>query len=76
MKSNNYSNMLIMKIKNKEPLKLDLLNEVILDLTFDNKIDAYRGYWKEEEMGVGIWKIETLLKIATQEINNVKLVEN
>lgn len=64
------------KIKNKEPLKLDLLNGVILDLTYDEKIKDYRGYWKEEKMGVSIWKIETLYKIATKEIDNVKLIEN
>ena len=64
------------KIENKEPLKIDLENGVILDLTFDDKVDAYRGYWKEENMGVGIWKIETLYKIATGEIDNVHLVEN
>jgi hypothetical protein len=64
------------KIKNKQPLKIDLLNGVILDLNYDEKIKDYRGYWKEEDIGVGIWKIETLYKIATGEINNVQLIEN
>jgi hypothetical protein len=68
--------MLIVKIKQQDPLKFDLKNGVILDLTFDNKIDAYRGYWKEEDMGVGIWKKETLIEIATGRIDNVKLIEN
>ena len=76
MKQNTGSIMLMEKIKNNEPLKIDLLNGVILDLTFDDKVDAYRGYWKEEDMGVGIWKKETLIEIATGKINNVLLVEN
>ena len=75
MKSKNYLNMLMEKIKNKNQLKIDLLNGVILDLYYDEKINAYRGYWKEENMNVGIWKIETLIKIATKEINNVELYE-
>lgn len=62
------------KIKNKENLKVDLLNGVVLDLYYDEKIKDYRGYWKEENMNVGIWKIETLYKIATHEIDNVELL--
>ena len=73
MKSKNYLNMLMEKIKNKENLKLDLLNETIFELNYDNEINAYRGYWKEEDIRVGIWKIETLIKIATHEIDNVEL---
>ena len=34
-------------INNKQPLKIDLENGVILDLIYDNEIEAYRGYWKE-----------------------------
>lgn len=74
MKSKNYLNMLMEKIKNKENLKLDLLNETIFELNYDNKINAYRGYWEKEDIRVGIWEIETLIKIATHEIDNVELL--
>lgn len=73
MKSKNYLNMLMEKIKNKNLLKIDLLNGIVLELNYDNEINAYRGYWKEEDIRVGIWKIETLIKIATHEIDNVEL---
>lgn len=80
MKQNTGSIMLLEKIKNNEPLKIDLKNGVILDLEFDNKIDAYRGYWKEEDMGVGIWTKKTLTEIATGiatgKIDSVALIEN
>ena len=72
MKSNDYSNMLMEKIKNKDSLKVDLLNGVILELNYDSDLKAYRGYWKKVK--IGIWKIETLIKIATKEINNVELI--
>lgn len=73
MKSKNYLNMLMEKIKNKDSLKIDLLNGIILELNYDNEINAYRGYWKEEDIRVGIWEIDTLIKIATHEIDNVEL---
>jgi hypothetical protein len=63
------------KIKNKNQLKIDLLNGIVLELNYDNEINAYRGYWKEENLNVGIWKIETLIKIATKEIDNVEFYE-
>jgi hypothetical protein len=62
------------KIKNKEPLKLDLLNEVVLELTYDADINAYRGYWREEDIKIGIFEKETLIKIATNEYDNVKII--
>lgn len=66
--------MLMEKIKNKELLKLDLLNEVILELTYDADIKAYRGYWREEDIKIGIFEKETLIKIATNEYDNVKII--
>jgi hypothetical protein len=65
--------MLMEKIKNKDSLKIDLLNGIELELNYDNKINAYRGYWKKEDIRVGIWEIDTLIKIATHEIDNVEL---
>lgn len=74
MKSKECLNMLMDKIKNNQPLVLDLKNGVILNLNYDTKIGSYRGLWKEYDMLVGIWKKETLLKILSGEINNVELV--
>lgn len=62
------------KIKNKKPFKIDLKNGVILDLKYDNSINAYRGYWKEYNMLVGIWDKETFSKILSGEIDNVELI--
>ena len=76
MKQNTGSIMLMEKIKNNYPLKIDLKNGVIIELTYDNKLNFYRGYWKEENIGVGIWKKETLIQIATGQIDNIKLIEN
>ena len=65
---------LLNTINNTKNLKLDLLNGIVLDLTFDNQINAYRGYSEELELSVGIWEIKTLYKIATEKINNCKLI--
>lgn len=61
-------------INNKKNLKLDLENGVILDLIYDNKIDAYRGYSKELDLEIGIWKIKTLYQIATEKDWGCKLI--
>lgn len=61
-------------INNKKNLKLDLENGVILDLTYENEIDAYRGYSKELDLEIGIWKIKTLYKIATEKNWGCKLI--
>ena len=61
-------------INNKKNLKLDLENGVILDLTYDNEIDAYRGYLKELNLEIGIWKIKTLYQITTEKDWCCKLI--
>ena len=65
---------LMEKIKNKQKLKLDLENGVILDLTYDNEISACRGYSEELELDLGIWQTETLIKIATEKDWGCKLI--
>ena len=62
------------RLENKQPLKIDLKNGVILDLTFDNEIQAYRGYWKEEDMYIGIWTTKTFSMILNGEIKDVKIL--
>lgn len=65
--------MLMEKIKNNEPLKLDLKNGVILDLQFDDEIKEYRGYWKEENIWIGIWTKKTLIEILNKEIDDIEI---
>ena len=62
------------KLKNKEKLNLDLLNGIFLELTFDNEIDAYRGYSKELNSKIGIWTIKTLYRIINNELKGVKII--
>lgn len=66
--------MLMEKIKNKQKLKLDLENGIILDLNFDKDKQAYIGYSPEIEMEVGLWLPETLIKIATEKNWGCKLI--
>lgn len=65
--------MLMEKIKNNLPLLLDLKNGILLDLIYNEDIKAYKGNWKEEDMYVGIWEKETLIKIISKEYDNVKI---
>lgn len=66
--------MLMEKIKNNLPIILDLKNGILLELNYDSEIQAYRGYWKEEDMYVGIFEKSTLIKIITKEYDNVELL--
>ena len=66
--------MLMEKIKNKQKLKLDLENGIILDLIWKEDIKAYQGYSSEIEMEVGLWLPETLIKIATEKNWGCKLI--
>ena len=61
-------------VNNKQPFKIDLENGVILDLIFDNDIQEYRGYWKEEDMYIGIWTMKTFSMILSGEITGVKIL--
>ena len=61
-------------VKNKQPFKIDLENGVILDLIFDNEIQEYRGYWKEEDIYIGIWTMKTFSMILSGEIAGVKIL--
>jgi hypothetical protein len=74
MIQNEYYNISMEKIKNKEPIKLDLLNGVILELTYDREIKAYRGYWREEDIQIGIWELKTLAEIISGETKELKIL--
>lgn len=51
------------KLKNKEELSIKLDEETKVQLTFDEEINAYRGYIKELDMKIGIWEIKTLYEM-------------
>lgn len=51
------------KLKNKEELSIKLDEDTKVQLTFDEEINAYRGYIKELDMRIGIWEIKTLYEM-------------
>ena len=51
------------KLKNKEELSIKLDEDTKVQLTFDEEINAYRGYIKELDMRIGIWEIKTLFEM-------------
>ena len=63
-----------LKVLKTKKMKVDLLNGVILELNYDKELKAFRGYWKEENINVGIWKLQTLFDIYTKKINTMELV--
>ena len=62
------------KLKNKENLTIDLQNEITIDLTFDDELNAYKGYSKEINTYVGIWTIKTLFRIINNEVKGVNVI--
>lgn len=65
--------MLMETIKNNGNVYVDLENGVVLKLEYDNSLQAYRGYWEEQNMFVGIWTKKTLIEIINGEITGVKV---
>ena len=61
-------------IKNKKSLKLDLENGIILDLKWKEEKKEYQGYSPDIDMEVGLWKPETLYKIATEKGWGCKII--
>ena len=66
--------MLMETIKNNGNVYVDLENGVILELYYDDEIKAYRGYWKEENIYIGIWTKKTLVEIINGEMPDIKLL--
>lgn len=62
------------KIKNKENLKIDLKNGITIELTFDEKLEAYRGYSKELDTKIGIWTIKTIYQIINNDFKGVEII--
>lgn len=52
--------------KRKE-LIVDLGDNIKINLKWDNKISNYRGYEPELDMEIGIWTIEGLVKMLTED---------
>lgn len=62
------------KVKNKENLLLNLKNGITIELTFDNDLEAYRGYAKEINVKLGIWTIKTLYQIFNKEYGEMEFI--
>lgn len=52
--------------KRKE-LIVDLGDNIKINLNWDNEISNYRGYEPELDMEIGIWTIEGLVKMLTED---------
>lgn len=61
-------------LKKAKKIKIDLENGIILDLKWNEEKKAYQGYSPEIDMEVGLWKIQTLYQIATEQGWGCKLI--
>lgn len=67
MKLKDYIKKFVNITQNKEPFKIDLKNGVILDMIYDEEVENYRAYMKEENVCVGIWDIKFILECLADE---------
>lgn len=74
MKQKECLTMLMEKIKNNENVRVDLKNGVILELQHDKEIGKYRGYWKEENMYIGIWEKKPLVQALNGETDEYEVI--
>ena len=51
----------------RKELIIDLGDNIKINLNWDNEIENYRGYVKELDMEIGIWTIEGLVKMLTED---------
>lgn len=61
-------------LKKSKKIKLDLKDGIILDLTYDDKIKAYRGYSPDINAKVGIFTVKTLFEMKTDPKWNCELI--
>lgn len=54
-----------MVLTNHKPIKLDLRDNQVLLLKWDEKEQNYRGYYEKPETEIGIWDLSYLLQIAS-----------
>lgn len=74
MKQKECYNMLMEKIRNNENVRVDLKNGVILNLIYDTEIKKYRGYWKEQDMYIGIWEKKPLVQALNGETDEYEVI--
>lgn len=74
MKQKEFIKNFMEKTKNKEPIKIDLKNGVILDLIYDEEIKNYRGYWKEENIWLGIWDVKFMLNCLLEGYDEFEII--
>ena len=74
MKQEEYYKKLKNMIINNEPMKVDLKNGVILDLTYEVESGLYRAYWKEENLDMGTWNKKVLVQILNGEVPDVEII--
>ena len=74
MKQKDYIKKYLETTKNKLPFKVDLKNGVILDLQYDPEINNYRGYWKEENIFIGIWDIKFMLNCIMEDYKEFEII--
>lgn len=54
-------------ITKRKELIVDLGDNIKINLNWDNEIENYRGYEPELDMEFGIWTIEGLVKMLTED---------
>lgn len=54
-------------ITKRKELIVDLGDNIKINLNWDNEIENYRGYEPELDMKFGIWTIEGLVKMLTED---------
>jgi hypothetical protein len=54
-----------MALTNHKPIKLDLRDNQVLLLKWDEKEQNYRGYYEKLGTEIGIWDLSYLLQIAS-----------
>ena len=54
-------------ITKRKELIVDLGDNIKINLNWDNEISNYRGYVRKLDMEFGIWTIEGLVKMLTED---------
>lgn len=65
MSLNEKQKQLEMALTSHKPLMLDLRDNQVLLLKWDEKEQNYRGYYEKLETEIGIWDLSYLLQIAS-----------
>lgn len=63
------------QLKKAKKIKIDLLNEIVIDLKFDKELKMFRGYSEVLKCEIGIWSAKTLYEIANENWNYKLIME-